>query len=60
MVKLTDEIKKMFEERKEVAFIATVDTQGRLNVYCKGSLRVLDDEHLWYIEGTGKKGFPKA
>ncbi|MEM3069040.1 MAG: pyridoxamine 5'-phosphate oxidase family protein [Nitrososphaerales archaeon] len=52
---MTDEIKKMFGEGKDVAFIATVDAQGRPNVCCKGSLRVLDDEHLWYIEGTGKK-----
>ncbi|MEM2873046.1 MAG: hypothetical protein QXD82_02620 [Nitrososphaerales archaeon] len=43
---MTDEIKKMFGEGKDVAFIATVDAQGRPNVCCKGSLRVLDDEHL--------------
>ena len=60
MVKLTDEIKKMFEEilsTPVVAFIATVDAEGRPNASCKGSLWVLDDENLWYVEGTGKKTY---
>ena len=57
MVKLTDEIKKMIGERKDVAFIATVDAEGRPNLSCKGSFSVLDDETLWYVEGTGKKTY---
>ena len=57
MVKLIDEIKKMIEEKKELAFIATVDAEGKPNVCSKGSLGVLDDENLLYVEGYGKKTY---
>ncbi|MFH1327683.1 MAG: hypothetical protein ABIH76_02345 [Candidatus Bathyarchaeota archaeon] len=56
MVKLTDGIKKIFEEKKDlVACIATVDMEGKPNLSCKGTLGVLDDENLWYVESYGKK-----
>ena len=58
MVKLTDGVKKIFEEKKDpVACIATVDMEGKPNLGCKGTLGVLDDEHLWYVESYGKKTY---
>jgi len=62
MVKIPDEIKKTIEElayppSPSPAFIATVDADGKPNLCSKGSLRVLDDENLWYSESTGKKTY---
>ena len=57
MVKLPEELKKIFEEKKGPAFIATVDAEGKPNVCPKGSLNVLDNEHLWYTESAGKKTY---
>lgn len=56
-VEIPDEVKRLFEEKEGPAFIATVDGGGKPNVVSKGSLKVLDDEHLWYIESTGKKTY---
>lgn len=57
MVRINDEIKKMFKEKKEPAFIATLGADGKINLSCKGSLNVLDNEHLWFSESTGKKTY---
>ena len=57
MVKINDEIKRMFMEKKEPGFIATLGADGKINLSCKGSLNVLDDEHLWFSESTGKKTY---
>ena len=57
MVKINDEIKKMFKEKKEPGFIATLDADGKINLSCKGSLNILDDEHLFFSESTGKKTY---
>jgi predicted pyridoxine 5'-phosphate oxidase superfamily flavin-nucleotide-binding protein len=60
VVKLSDELKKMFEEIRgtpAVAFVATVDAEGKPNVTSKGTLGVLDDENLWYVESVGKKTY---
>ncbi len=57
MVEISNEVKKLFEEKEGPAFIATVDGGGKPNVVSKGSLKVLDDEHLWYIESAGKKTY---
>ena len=42
MVMIPDEVKKFLIG--ELAFVATVDAEGKPNVSAKGSLRVLDDE----------------
>jgi len=55
MVKLPHEVKRMITEKEELAFISTVDAEGRPNLCAKGSLSVLDDENLWYIEVVGGK-----
>ncbi|MFH1821682.1 MAG: pyridoxamine 5'-phosphate oxidase family protein [Methanobacteriota archaeon] len=57
MVKINDEIKKMFKEKKEPGFIATLDADDKINLSCKGSLNILDDEHLFFSESTGKKTY---
>ncbi len=57
MVMINDEIKKMFREKKEPGFIATLGADGKINLACKGSLNVLDDEHIWFTESTGKKTY---
>ncbi len=57
MVKINDEIKKMFKEKIEPGFIGTVCPDGRVNLACKGSVDVLDDEHVWFSESTGKKTY---
>jgi len=54
MVKIPDEVKKMIGE---LAFVATVDAEGKSNISSKGSLRVLDDESLQYSESSGKKTY---
>jgi len=55
MVKIPDEVKKFLIG--ELAFVATVDAEGKPNVSAKGSLRVLDDESLLYNEEAGKKTY---
>ena len=57
MVKINDEIKKLFRDKKEPGFIATLGADGKINLSCKGSLDVLDDEHIWFSESTGKKTY---
>lgn len=53
MAKLTQEMKDIIAAQQ--CFVATVNTDGSPNLGPKGSTRVLDDEHLAYNEGTGKR-----
>lgn len=46
---LTDDIKQIITEIRP-GIIATADRYGKPNVSAKGSLRVLDDEHLVFAD----------
>lgn len=56
MVRLTPEMRDLVQ-RCQLAFIATADDEGKPNVAPKGSIGVLDDETLFYIELAGAKTF---
>lgn len=56
MAKLTSEMKDLIQ-KYQLAFIATVDEEGKPNVAPKGSIGVLDDETVFYIELAGTKTF---
>jgi len=47
MTKLTDEAKKAIAEIRP-SLVATASATGKPNVSAKGSLRVLDDEHVLF------------
>jgi len=49
MGKLNDEAKESLKELKP-AFVATASTSGMPNVSAKGSLRVLDDDHVAFAD----------
>ena len=49
MTKLTEETKKAIGEIRP-SLIATVSGSGKPNVSAKGSLRVLDDEHVAFAD----------
>ncbi len=49
MTKLTDEMKKVISESFP-AFVATASKTGKPNVSPKGSLQILDDEHVAFAE----------
>ena len=49
MAKLTEEAKKAIGTIRP-AFVATVSKTGKPNVSAKGSLRVLDDEHVIFAD----------
>jgi len=49
MAKLTDEAKKAIEEIRP-SLVATASMAGKPNVSAKGSLRVLDDEHVAFAD----------
>jgi predicted pyridoxine 5'-phosphate oxidase superfamily flavin-nucleotide-binding protein len=49
MSKLSDEMKKLVE-RQRLGFIATVCPDGTPNLSPKGTLRVLDDDHLIFAD----------
>ena len=49
MAKLTDEAKKAIGEIRP-ALVATASKAGKPNVSAKGSLRVLDDEHVLFAD----------
>jgi hypothetical protein len=49
MAKLTEEAKKAIGEIRP-SFVATASKTGKPNVSAKGSLRVLDDEHLLFAD----------
>lgn len=51
MAKLTEEMKEMISTQQ--CFIGTVNADGTPNVAPKRSTRVLSDESLIFIEGTG-------
>lgn len=55
MAKLTSEMKELFAS--EFPFLATADKNGNPKVGPKGSFKVYDDEHLAYVEWTGKEAF---
>lgn len=55
MVKLTEEMKKMLAS--QLPFLATADKQGNPQVGPKGSLHVLDDDHLIYFEHTFRQAY---
>jgi len=50
MAKLSEEVKKIIREFTP-AFVATAGKDGKPNVSPKGSFRVLDDEHVIFVEG---------
>lgn len=49
MAKLTDEMKDLIKATK-LCIAATVDKDGMPNASFKGSIQVLDDEHLIYAD----------
>jgi len=49
MAKLSEEAKKMIGELRP-AVVATANKDGKPNVSPKGSFRVLDDEHVIFVE----------
>ena len=49
MAKLTEEAKKAIGTAR-TAFVATVSKGGKPNVSAKGSVRVLDDEHVIFAD----------
>ncbi len=53
MVTVTDEMKEVIE--KGLAFVGTVDRNGRPNIAPKGSMRLVTEDTLVFAEGTGKK-----
>lgn len=55
MQSLTEEMKTMIGE--QFAFLATVDKDGYPKVGPKGSLHVLDDQHLVYYEHTFRHAY---
>lgn len=57
MAKIDNKMKQMFENLKEPATIATIDSDGKPNVSCKGTMAVLDDENLCYAEVMGLKTY---
>lgn len=52
MAKLNQDMQELINNA--FAFIATVDEQGNPQVGPKGTMRILDDQHLIYNEETGK------
>ncbi|KRL57009.1 pyridoxamine 5'-phosphate oxidase family protein [Furfurilactobacillus rossiae] len=55
MAKLTSEMKDLISQA--FPFIATVDEDGNPQIGPKGTLRVMDDEHLIYNEETGRQAW---
>lgn len=49
MSKMSEEVKKAVAE-SGAGIVATADKSGKPNVSAKGSLRVLDDEHLIFAD----------
>jgi predicted pyridoxine 5'-phosphate oxidase superfamily flavin-nucleotide-binding protein len=49
VAKLSEEVKKILIE-VHPSLVATADKNGRPNVSPKGSFRVLDDEHVIFVE----------
>lgn len=55
MATLSDEQKQLVKDA--FGFVATVDENGNPQIGPKGTLRVLDDEHLIYNEETGHQSW---
>ncbi|GAF41899.1 hypothetical protein JCM14202_3870 [Agrilactobacillus composti DSM 18527 = JCM 14202] len=55
MKKLTDEMKEMIQT--QLPFLATTSASGLPQVGPKGSIHVLDDEHLIYFEHTFRHAY---
>lgn len=49
MTVLTDDMKRVVEEQR-LAFVATVNADGTPNVSPKGTIGVLDDDHLMFAD----------
>jgi uncharacterized protein len=49
MGKLTEDMKRVVEEQR-LAFVATVDADGTPNLSPKGTIAVLDDDHLMFAD----------
>jgi predicted pyridoxine 5'-phosphate oxidase superfamily flavin-nucleotide-binding protein len=49
VVSLTEDMKRVVEEQR-LAFVATVDADGTPNLSPKGTIAVLDDEHLMFAD----------
>jgi predicted pyridoxine 5'-phosphate oxidase superfamily flavin-nucleotide-binding protein len=48
-VKLTEDMKRVIDEQR-LAFVATVDADGTPNLSPKGTIAVLDDDHLMFAD----------
>ncbi|BDR56775.1 pyridoxamine 5'-phosphate oxidase family protein [Xylocopilactobacillus apis] len=55
MVKLTSDMKEML--KSQLSFLSTTDGKNNPQVGPKGTMRILDDEHLLYDEHTGKQAW---
>jgi len=53
MAKLTNEMKELMA--KQLAYIATVSSDGMPNIGPKRTMRIVDDSTLMYNENTGKQ-----
>lgn len=49
MGRLTEDMKRIVEEQR-LAFVATVDADGTPNLSPKGTIAVLDDDHLMFAD----------
>jgi predicted pyridoxine 5'-phosphate oxidase superfamily flavin-nucleotide-binding protein len=49
MARLTDDMKRVINEQR-LAFVATVDADGTPNLSPKGTIAVLDDEHVVFAD----------
>jgi hypothetical protein len=47
--RLTEDMKRVVEEQR-LAFVATVDADGTPNLSPKGTIAVLDDDHLMFAD----------
>ena len=55
MAKITEQMKEMVQGQP--AFVATATPDGIPSVAPKGTTRILDEEHIIYSEGAGKRTF---
>jgi len=53
MAKLTEEMKTLIAGMQ--AYVATASPEGKPSIAMKGSIKVLDDEHITFFELTGGK-----
>jgi predicted pyridoxine 5'-phosphate oxidase superfamily flavin-nucleotide-binding protein len=51
MAKLTEDMKSLLAGMQ--AYVGTVSAEGKPNIAMKGSIKVLDDEHIVFYELTG-------